>query len=38
MNVYVKTVSESQTAAMDAFSEKLESCNVLATSERKILN
>lgn len=28
MNVYVKSVSESQTAAMDAFSEKLESCNV----------
>lgn len=33
MNVYVKSVSESQTAAMDAISEKLETCNVLATSK-----
>jgi hypothetical protein len=30
MNVYVKSVSESQ-VAMDALSEKFESCNVLAT-------
>lgn len=38
MNVYAKSVSESQVSAMDAFSEKLESCNVLATSERKVVN
>ena len=38
MNIYVKSVSESQVSAMDAFSEKLESCNVLATSERKVVN
>ena len=38
MNVYVKTVSESQTPAMDAISEKLETCNVLAPSEQKRLN
>jgi hypothetical protein len=31
MNVYVKSVSESQVTAMDALSEKFESCNVLAT-------
>jgi len=35
MNVFVKTVSESQTAAMDAISEKLGTCTVLATSEQK---
>ena len=35
MNVYVKSVSESQTAAMDALSEKLETCNVLATSGQR---
>jgi integrase len=34
MNVYVKTVSESQTAAMDTLSEKLGICTVLATSKR----
>ncbi|MBZ5660550.1 MAG: site-specific integrase [Acidobacteriia bacterium] len=32
MNVYVKSVSESQVSAMDALSEKLEMCNVRATS------
>jgi integrase len=32
MNVYVKTVSESQVSAMDVLSEKFESCNDLATS------
>jgi integrase len=31
MNVYVKTVSESQTAAMDSLSEKLGVCNGYAT-------
>jgi integrase len=31
MNVYVKSVSESQVNAMDALSEKLESCKVRAT-------
>jgi integrase len=33
MNVYVKSVNESQVSAMDALSEKLEMCNVHATSE-----
>jgi integrase len=32
MNVYVKSVSESQVSAMDALTEKLEMCNVRATS------
>jgi integrase len=32
MNVYVKSVSESQVTAMDALSEKLGICNDLATS------
>jgi integrase len=32
MNVYVKSVSESQVSAMDALSEKLDLCNVHATS------
>jgi hypothetical protein len=31
MNVYVKSVSESQVSAMDALSEKLGTCNDLAT-------
>jgi integrase len=31
MNVYVKTVSESQESAMDLLSEKFGTCNVLAT-------
>ncbi len=38
MNVYVKSVSESQTAAMDTLSEKLGICNVLATSGQKRVN
>ena len=33
MNVYVKSVAESQVNAMDALSEKLETCNELATPE-----
>ena len=41
-NIYIKSVSESQVSAMDALSEKFsktgESCNVLTTSERKIVN
>lgn len=41
MNIYVKSVSESQTAAIDALSEEFskmgETNNVLATSERKIV-
>ncbi len=32
MNVYVKSLSESQVNAMDALSEKLELCNVRTTS------
>jgi hypothetical protein len=28
MNVYVKSMSESQVSAMDALSEKLDLCNV----------
>ncbi len=32
-NIYIKSVSESQVNAMDAFSEKLETCNVLAPSK-----
>jgi integrase len=35
MNVYVKSVSESQVSAMDALSEKLEICNVHATSGQR---
>ena len=38
MNVYVKSVSESQVSAMDALSEKLETCNGLATSESGSVN
>lgn len=41
MNIYVKSVSESQTAAMDALGEKFskteETNNVLATFESKVL-
>src|SRR5207302_5293941 len=41
-NIYIKSVSESQVSAMDALSEKFsetgESNNVLATSERKVVN
>jgi integrase len=32
MNIYVKSVNESQVSAMDELSEKLEKCNVRATS------
>ncbi len=32
-SLYIKSVSESQVSAMDAFSEKLETCNVLAPSK-----
>jgi integrase len=32
MNIYVKSVNESQVSAMDALSEKLNLCNVRATS------
>jgi integrase len=32
MNIYVKSLGESQVNAMDTLSEKLESCNVRATS------
>jgi integrase len=32
MNIYVKSLGESQVSAMDALSEKLELCNVRATS------
>jgi hypothetical protein len=31
MNVYVKSVSESQVSAMDTLSEKLGTCTELAT-------
>jgi hypothetical protein len=34
MNVYVKSVSESQVSAMDALSEKLGTCNDLTTGEK----
>jgi hypothetical protein len=35
MNVYVKSVSESQVSAMDALGEKLGTCNELATPGEK---
>jgi len=35
MNVYVKSVSESQVNAIDSLSEKLDLCNVSATSEQR---
>ena len=38
MNVYVKSVSESQVTAMDALSEKLETCNDLATNASGHMN
>jgi len=34
MNIYVKSVEDSQVAAMDALSEKLGVCNNHATSKR----
>jgi len=38
MNVYVKSVSESQVSAMDVLSEKLETCTVLAPSPKGPVN
>jgi integrase len=38
MNVYVKSVSESQVSAMDALSEKLVTCNDLATPGKRPVN
>ncbi len=38
MNVYVKSVSESQVSAMDALSEKLGTCNGLATAAKGTVN
>lgn len=38
MNVYVKSVNESQVSAMDALSEKLETCNDLAMNQTGRLN
>jgi hypothetical protein len=38
MNVYVKSVSESQVIAMDALSEKLGTCNDLATNRGGLVN
>jgi integrase len=35
MNVYVKSVNESQVSAMDALSQKLGICNVYATPEQR---
>ena len=38
MNVYVKTVSESQVSAMDSLSEKFGICNDLATTRNGLVN
>jgi integrase len=38
MNIYVKSVNESQVSAMDALSEKLETCNDLAMNQTGRLN
>jgi integrase len=38
MNVYVKSVSESQVSAMDVRSAKLGTCNDLATKESGLVN
>jgi integrase len=38
MNVYVKSVNESQVSAMDALSEKLRTCTDLATPAHKPVN
>lgn len=38
MNVYVKSVSESQVSAMDVLSEKLGTCNDLATNGNTLVN
>jgi integrase len=38
MNIYVKSVNESQVNAMDALSEKFRTCNDLATSANGLVN
>ncbi len=38
MNIYVKTVSESQVNAMDALSQKFETYNELATNQSQVIN
>ncbi len=38
MNVYVKSVAESQVNAMDALGQKLETCNDLATDGEGCVN
>ena len=38
MNIYVKSVNESQVTAMDALSEKLGTCNDLATDAKRSVN
>ncbi len=38
MNVYVKSVAESQVNAMDALSAKLETCKNLATGGKALVN
>ena len=38
MNIYVKSVSESQTTALDSLSEKLELCNESATETARPVN
>jgi integrase len=38
MNVYIKSVNESQVSAMDALSENLETCNDLAMNQTRQLN
>ena len=37
MNVYVKSVNESQVSAMDALSEKLGICSDLATIPQRVV-
>jgi len=37
MNVYVKSVSQSQESAMDELSQKLGTCNILATNQPKLI-
>jgi integrase len=38
MNIYVKSVNEAQVSAMDALSEKLGTCNDLATDAKGPVN
>jgi len=41
MNIYVKSVTESQVSAMDALQTKLQNdstCNDLATNEKRLIN